>query len=228
MAKLPHGSETLAVGPRAPDVSDSAVLRARVRDDPGVTATARRLVSFRVGWLLIAVGLVLGIAAAIVLVIAVGPAFKDALVRAPCATPCSEVLDLDAGTYLVFEEIGRSTRVGPFSSTTQGPTTVSPADVTVTSPTGRALDVSEPGSSESINRNGGIYAGAVSFHVAEPGRYRVVVDSASDTRILVAPGLGQTFIRALPGIGAAAIGFAVGLTGLVLLIIAWSRRRTTP
>lgn len=181
--------------------------------------------TFRSGWLLVGIGLVCGIVAALMLVRSVGPAFNDVLLRSPCATPCSEVLDLDAGHYLVFEEVGRSTSVGPFSSTTEEPMTIAPADVVVTSPTGRILDVAQPGSSQTIDRNGAIYGGAVSFQVPEAGRYRVVVDAPRATRILVAPGLGQTFLRALPGIGVASLGFAVGLTGLVLLIVAWIRRR---
>lgn len=191
-----------------------------------MTAKTPRLVNVRVGWALVCVGVVLGIVAVFMLVGSVGPALKDALVRPPWATPCSESLDLEAGRYLVFEEVGRSTSVGPFSSSTEGPATVSPAEVAVTSPSGEALDVVAPSASETIDRNGAIYGGVAGFHVREPGRYRVAVDAPPGTRILVAPGLGQTFLEALPGIGVAVIGFAVGLTGLVFLIVAWIRRRT--
>lgn len=199
---------------------------ARQSDPPVVTTTAPRSTSIRVGWLLVGVGLLCGVVAALVLVTSVGRAFQDALMRPPCATPCSEVLDLDAGHYLVFEEIGRSRSVGPFSSTTEGPTSISPADVTVTAPAGRVLDIVPAGSSQTIDRNGAIYADVVSFRVSEAGRYRIVVDAPRPTRILVAPGLGQTFAKALPGIGVAVVGFALGMTGLVLLVVAWVDRRT--
>jgi len=191
-----------------------------------VTTNKRGLVDLRTGWLLVGVGLACGVAAAFMLVSSVGPAFDDAFLKHPCPTPCSEVRDLDAGHYLVFEQIGRSTSVGPLSSTTQGPTTITPADVVVTSPTGRTLAVAEPGTSQTIDRNGSIYGGAVSFHVPEAGRYRVTVNAPGETRVLVAPGLGQTFLRALPGIAVAGLGFVAGATGLVLLIIAWVRRRS--
>jgi hypothetical protein len=191
-----------------------------------VTEKTSRVVNVRVGWALVCVGVVCGIVAVFMLVGSVGPALRDALVRPPCATPCSESLHLEAGHYLVFEEVGRSTTVGPFSSSTEGPATVSPARVAVTAPSGEALDVVAPSASETIERNGAIYGGVAGFHVREPGRYRVAVDVPPGTRILVAPGLGQTFLRALPGIGVAVTGFAVGLTGLVFLIVAWIRRRT--
>ncbi|HEX2892470.1 MAG TPA: hypothetical protein VHO29_00520 [Marmoricola sp.] len=187
---------------------------------------ARRFVSFRTGWIFVGVGVGAGMVAAFLLFTAVGPAFRDALVKSPCATPCAQVFDLDAGHYLVFEEVGRSTSVGPFSSTTETPPTISPADVTVTSSSGRTLAVGEPSSSQTIDRNGVLYGGVVSFEVPQSGRYRLTVDAPPGRRILVAPGLGQTFLRALPGVGVAVVGFVVGLTGAVLVILAWSRRRT--
>jgi hypothetical protein len=191
-----------------------------------MTMEMRRLVNFRVGGLLVGVGLACGFSAAFMLVSSVGSAFNDSFLRHPCATPCSEVLDLDAGHYLVFEQIGRSTSIGPLSSTTQGPATISPADVAVTSPTGRTLAVAEPSSSQTIDRNGAMYGGVVSFHVPEAGRYRVSVDAPGERRVLVAPGLGQTFLKALPGVVVAGLGFVAGVTGLVVLIVAWIRRRS--
>lgn len=192
-----------------------------------MTMEMRRLVNFLVGWLLVGVGLACGISAMFMLASSVGSAFNDSILRNPCATPCSEVRDLDAGHYLVFEQIGRSTSIGPLSSTTQGPATISPADVAVTSPpTGQALEVAEPSSSQTIERNGAIYGGVVSFHVPEAGRYRVSVDAPAETRVLVAPGLGQTFLKALPGVAVAVLGLAAAVTGLVVLIVARMRRTT--
>ncbi|HEX6326936.1 MAG TPA: hypothetical protein VFZ72_10225 [Jiangellaceae bacterium] len=86
------------------------------------------------------------------------------------------------------------------------------------------MDVEEPSSSQRIGRNGTIYSGVVSFHVPEAGRYRVAVDAPGETRVLVAPELIQTFVKALPGIAVAVPGFVAGVTGLVVLIVAWIRR----
>lgn len=182
--------------------------------------------SFRVGWLLVGVGLLCGGVAATLLLGSVGPAFKGAFLRHPCDTPCSEVLRLEAGHHLVFEEIGRSTEVGPFSSTFERQATITVGDVVVTSPTGRSLAVARPSSSQTIERDGVIHGGVVSFDVPEPGDHRIVVDAPGSTRVLVAPGLGQTFLAALPGLAVAALGLVAGVTGLVLLILAWNRRRT--
>jgi hypothetical protein len=183
----------------------------------------RRIVSFRVGWLLVGVGLVCAIFAAFVIV-GLGPALNDTFLRRPCATPCSEVLDLDAGRYLVFEQVGRSTRVGPVTTTTQGEATISPANVEVTSAVGRSLQISRPGSTQTIERNGTTFRGVASFEVPESGRYLVTVDSPGRTQVLVAPGLGQTLLRALPGVALGGLGALAGGAGVVLLILAWTRR----
>jgi hypothetical protein len=193
-----------------------------------VTNEKHRLVTFRVGWLLVAIGLACGLAAGLMLAVSVGPALKDAFLRHSCATPCSELLDLDAGRYLVFEQTGHTTSAGPVTSTEQSPTTITPTDVAVTSSTGRALEVTHASASETINRNGDIYASVVSFHVPESGRYRVSVDAPDETRILIAPGIGQTLVRALPGAAVASLGFAVGAAGVAILIVAWVRRRNEP
>jgi hypothetical protein len=185
------------------------------------------LVSFRLGWLFFGSGLAAGAVAAFILVGSVGSAVNDVFFRDPCATPCTEVRNLDKGQYLVFEQTGRSRSIGPLSTTTQGPATITPGLVTVTSETGQTLDVVEPGTSQTIDRNGDIYRGAVSFHVSEPGRYRVSIDAPRETRILVAPGLGRTFLKALPGLVVAGLGFVSGMAGLVVLIIAWTRQRNT-
>jgi hypothetical protein len=104
--------------------------------------------------------------------------------------------------------------------------TISPSEVVVTSPTGQELDVLEPGSSESIDRSGTIYGGVVSFRVPDAGPYRVSVDAPAETLVLVAPSLGQTFLKALPGAALAGFGVIAGVTGLGLSIVAWTRPRS--
>lgn len=150
---------------------------------------------------------------------------KDTFLRDSCATPCSEVLDLDAGRYLVFEQTGDSRSVGPVTTTHQGATTITPSDVAITSAAGRTLEIAQSNGSETINRDGTIYTSAVSFHVPESGRYRVSVHAPGDTHVLVAPGIGQLFAKGLPGAGLAALGVSAGIAGLVVLIVAWTRRR---
>lgn len=191
-----------------------------------MTTTKRRLVSSRVGWVLVTFGLALGIVAAILLARSVGPALNAAFFKHSCATPCSQVLGLNAGRYLVFEQTGDSNSVGPVTTSHRGPTTITQSDVVVTSADGRTLDVFASNGSETITRNGTIYTGAVSFRVPESGRYRVSVHAPGATHVIVAPGIGQLFAKALPGVAVAVVGLVAGTMGIVVLILAWTRRRS--
>ena len=60
---------------------------------------------------------------------------------------------------------------------------------------------------------------------ASPKRVDIGIEASHGGRILVAHGLGQPLVMALRWIAVAGIGFAAGLTGLVVLIVAWIRRR---
>lgn len=181
-------------------------------------------VNFRSGWLLVAAGIACGGLAAFLLVNAVGSAIGDSFLREPCTTPCSSVLELDQGDYLVFELVGRSKRIGSVTSFSRGPETLGPADVTVQSVSGQELDIRRPSSGQTIERNGAIYGGAVRFEVPEAGRYTVSIKGRGDTNVLVAPALDQTFVRAVPGVLVVLLGGIAISTGLVVLLMARGRR----
>jgi hypothetical protein len=205
---------------RAPRVSE------RLDGPPARPRGQSRLVSFRIGWSLVGVGLVGGILAALLLVNALSSPFKAVFLSDPCSTPCSEVLRLGQGNYVVFEQIGTSNSYDPMTSSTQVPATITSEDVSVTSAAGQELKIAELTSTQTIDRNGTIYEGVVSFHVAAEGRYRVAVDAPATTRVVVAPGLVQSFARALPGLGVAILSATLGCLGLLVILLAWLRRRS--
>lgn len=186
-----------------------------------------RLVNRRVGWLLVLAGLV-GAAVGIWLLIPKDPALGGSVPDNACSTPCAEVLALDEGHHMVFEQIGRSDSHWELIRSTQVPATITPKDVSITSPTGRQLDVSEPTSTETqtITRNGRVYGGVVGFHVQDGGRYRVVVDAPASTHVIVEPDWYESLTRALPVAGCVLIlSAALFGSGLVVLIVSRSRRR---
>lgn len=143
----------------------------------------------------------------------------------PCLTPCSQRLNLNEGRYLVFEQVGSTNQVGPVTSTRTDAASITPADVTVTTPTGERLEVTQPGSNQTIDRNGTMYGGVAIFNVPEAGTYEVSVDVPELTQIFVAPDLGRTMLKALPGFAAAMVASIALLVGLVVLLMARGRRR---
>lgn len=222
-----------------PDPSDSSRLRywdgvtwtehfAPRAATPGAAPPPRkgptRIVNFRTGWTLIGLGLACGVAAGFLLVATVGPAVQDLFLSDPCATPCDRDFELREGHYLVFEQLGRSTSIGPYSSTTIDAPTITPADVTLTSSAGEPLVATDLNTTQTIDRNGTIYRGVAGFDVPSEGTYRLSIDVPDQSRVVLAPGLGQTFLRAIPGLLTAGLGSMALLAGFVVLLIAWVRR----
>jgi hypothetical protein len=144
----------------------------------------------------------------------VGPAFDAAFFSDPCAVPCSTSVTLGEGTYLVFAQIDPVTgRSGVFR----------PSDMALTTDGDVSLQVSATRSDETIDRNGSVYRGVLRFTVAEPGRYRVALKAPAGARIVIAPSLMQTFVRALPAVGLVVAALPVGVTGLVLVLLGGRR-----
>lgn len=191
---------------------------------PGMAAKKpSKVVNRRNGWGLLATGVALLLAATFLAVFWAGPVVKAAFFADPCRTPCAIDLELEPGSYLVFEEVGSTHSYGPFSETETGPPRVSPTDVTVTSANGARTAVNSPGADETITRDDTIYRGVASFRVGEAGRYRIAVAGEPGAHVFVAPGLGRLFLRAAPVVLLALLGLASGITGLVFLLT--SRKR---
>lgn len=176
--------------------------------------------------MLVGVAATIGVIAALLLA-APAKLFFSSMSAPVCPTPCTETVRLGPGTYVVFERVGRSIGGGGFSYTQVGPTTIGPSDVHVTSSAGESIQVvGMPGdSSQTLDRGGAVYNGVARLRVPRAADYRVEVSAPSPTSVVVAPDVGRMFLRALPGLGVGALAALVGGTGLILLLVAWSRRR---
>ncbi len=183
------------------------------------------LVNFRKGWALLGAGAVCVVAAAFLLVHSIGSAVEVSFFSEPCATPCSVNLDLGEGTYLVFEQVGVSKQVGAVTASRWEAASISPSDVVVTAPDGSVLSTSRPGVTQTIDRNGTTYGGVASFEVPAAGAYEVSVEAPDRTSVVIAPSLGQTFVKALPGLGIGLLGSLAFTFGLGILLIARGRQK---
>lgn len=185
--------------------------------------------SYRRGWVLVGLAAMTGLVA---LLMVAGPALTllSAVVTDPlCPTPCSERLELRSGTYVVFEQVGTTVGGGGFSYTRTGRPSITPADVRVTGPGDTALAATPmpSSSSQDLNRDGAVFVGVARLRVPVSGWYRVQVSAPSPTAVVVAPDIGRTFLRALPGVGVGVLAGLLGSAGLVSLVLVWSRRRRT-
>ncbi len=128
-------------------------------------------------------------------------------------TPLDATIDLDEGTYVVYEQTSLGRGNSPFPGNGGRGVTISPDSVSVLSPSGESLPVESTTFDETIDRSNSTFTGAVRFTVEDSGIHRVVVDG-SGQQVIVAPSIVSSFGSAL-----------AWLAGLVLLIIGLVRGR---
>jgi len=92
------------------------------------------------------------------------------------------------------------------------------------SASGTSVPVEAMGLTETVDRNGANFTGAVRFTVVEPGLHRITV-LGNGRQIIVAPSIAGSFGSAVAWLGLVGIGVLVAAIGLVLLIVGFVRGR---
>lgn len=178
--------------------------------------------SWKLALVVISLGVVMAIPLVVRAVTSVG-----ASVTAPAhRTPVVLRENLAPGRYVLFERTGTNRQAGPFSATSQGPSTLQPDSVVISGPNGAAVATSFDQANETINRGSAIFTGAVIFDAPVKGVYKIDI-TAEATEVLLAPSLGQTFRRLGNVFILAIIGGLIGLCGTTLLIVGIVRRGRT-
>ncbi|MCZ3388636.1 MAG: DUF2510 domain-containing protein [Actinomycetia bacterium] len=140
------------------------------------------------------------------------------------ATPADFTVDLDEGTYVVYEVTGVARGSGPMNTRRAGSVTITPSAIQVVSASGAPVPVETMGLTETVDRNNETFTGAARFTVVEPGVHRIKV-LGNGQRIIVAPSIAGSFGSALAWLGLVGIGALVSVIGLVLLIVGFVRGR---
>jgi hypothetical protein len=166
----------------------------------------RRRRRSRLVWALVVSGLVIGVVGFAGSVTRLfGPLFGPSL-----DVPGSHSMTLDAGRWVVFEENGSQTSVGPVHVSKSERPRIAARDVTVTSTGGTALTVRPVGSTQTVKRGSSSYLGVAEFDIDEAGEYTVTVTTASAGDIVV----GREFVD---GIKSNLIWLGMSFLGLLLL-----------
>lgn len=136
-------------------------------------------------------------------------------------TPFVQSMQLDTGTYYVFEA------TSSFSGSTQPQ--VSPGDVTVTSLAVGSVPSFLPVGSETFTSSGTSYQSVVGFTVDAAGTYRIRVASPSGRQVsvFIAPSVTTSLRSGLGWLALSGAGVLVALLGLTLLIVQLVRRGRT-
>jgi hypothetical protein len=170
------------------------------------------------------VGVLLAIAGGAFFVGTAGSKVIETFTAPVRATPADFTIDLDEGTYVVYEQTGSSRGSGPVTTTQGGPVTITPSAIDVVSASGASVPVEAMSLTETIDRNGQTFTGAARFSVVEPGPHRISV-LGNGRPIIVAPSVAGSFGSAVGWLALVGIGGLVALIGLVLLIVGFVRGR---
>jgi hypothetical protein len=131
------------------------------------------------------------------------------------ATPADFTVDLDEGTYVVYEQTGPRP---------VGSVTITPSAVEVVSASGASVPVEALTLTETVDRGNERFTGAARFTVVEPGVHRVQV-LGNGQQIIVAPSIASSFGSAFAWLALVGIGALVAFIGVVLLIVGLVRGR---
>lgn len=172
--------------------------------------------------------LVVGVVAMVVAAVVVVPRFLDQLDGPRFGVPGAATVDLDTGTWVLYERTGTERGGGNVSFTVNGFVTIAPTDVVVDGPAPVRTRAQDVGYTETITRGQAIYTGAVRFDVEQAGRYEIRVLAAGEPsrggEVLVARPISELF-SAWPWFVTGIIGSMLAVVGFVLWLIGAGHRR---
>lgn len=140
--------------------------------------------------------------------------------RPSVAAPSTVVGRLQHGSYLIMQQTGRMDVYG--NRVDLSPVTLGPGQVTVSSsPAG--VDVPVYAASNAYDDQDGLsYTAVAGFSVDHTGQYRIAV-TGPDTHYLVVRALAPVFHSTAGPLAATALGGAIFLAGLVIVIVGVAR-----
>lgn len=161
----------------------------------------------------IAVGVVVGIVGLVQFVSGVIDGFEAHQLD----TPTTARVDLDEGTWLVYE---RDDGFG---------TTLLPGDVTVRDPTGDRLLLSRPRFDETTTRGTVDYVAMARFDVTQSGLHEISIEApgefaGSGPEVLIGRSITDIFAR-WPWLIGAMVGGVILVVGIVLAVVGYSHRK---
>ena len=169
-----------------------------------------------IGSLTLVVGLGLAIVGIVHFVDRVGRPLVDSLNSRVYPTPADARLNLDAGRYLVMQQVPG-----------QAPSTPLPANairlpvsrIDLAGPDGQPVAVDSRSGAFELNRDGEIYIDVGAFTADQHGDYRLQVASPSGLRITVIPDFISRVRHATSSLLLIGVGGFGGFLGVVLLIV---------
>jgi hypothetical protein len=157
------------------------------------------------------------------------PRFGASLDGPRLSAPGERTVVLDEGPWTMFERTGTSGGGTGFTFTHNGAPTFGPEQVHVSGPAPVVTrSAFGHGSTETLDRSGALYTGAVRLEVSVRGSYTFTVADTGDpsTDVILARPVSYAF-RRWKSLLALVLGGLASVAGVVLLVLALRRRRQT-
>ncbi|SOD74523.1 uncharacterized protein DUF2510 [Jatrophihabitans sp. GAS493] len=171
----------------------------------------------RLGLWMIGVAVALIALAGAVIVHTAGPPFVDTLRSPIFQTPMHNTLNLQAGDYLVYENAANFSASPPDSGSLRG--------VTIVGPDTQPIPLSIPSTVQKLNRDGDTFSSVVEFHAPQAGAYVITVVSSNAATVVIGRDLGKLVLSILGWVALGLLGAAMLVAGVIMLIVARSKRR---
>jgi hypothetical protein len=178
---------------------------------PGPSLTASLVVG--------AIGLVIGIASAIAIAIPLLGTFTSS----SYVVPGDLHLHLRHARYTVYQHSGTRSAFGSTRNDAQA-IEIRPGELSVVGSDGTLVPVSFDSSTETVTRGSDVYSGALEFSPPAGGDYRLRFTNSTRTSVIVARSLTDAIDSALVWFGTGALGGAVLIAGVIMLIVGTTRR----
>lgn len=146
-----------------------------------------------------------------------GPTFTHGLFGPTFALPMDEDIQLDAGQWVIFERTGSQRRSGPLTLTQNDEAVLEKTRVAIFDPSGAPVDIDGVRALQTINRNGSIYTGVISFDAPTSGTYAISLESSSSEAIISAD-LGSALRASATWLIVAGLGALGCLAGVILFL----------
>jgi hypothetical protein len=167
--------------------------------------------------------LVGGLVVLVVSVALVVPHFRHTLDGPRLAPPGERTVTLDKGPWTLYERTGFARTTGPLTVTENRGVTLAPEDVVISGPGEVRVRSDLLHGSETLNRFGAVYTGAVRIEVPRRGTYVIAVGRTTHEIIIARP-LSYAFSHWRPLVTGLLGGLGV-ISGAVMLIVGTVRRR---
>jgi hypothetical protein len=170
------------------------------------------------------VTLVVGVLIAVPGLVVMGVAFWHLVFATTYDVPGTARVHLHEGRYIVYENTATSRSYGVVTITNSHGVSIDASEVSVTATDGTDVAVYDTAPTQSMSRNSDHYESAVEFEAPRAGDYTVRFDTATKTRVVIEPPLGELFTRRVGWLVVTGIGWLVVIVGAAMLIIGSTRR----